>query len=145
MVEPNTYTLKVLRTMQDYLGRTSSSDAEITFYGSSVDNFKPVMYEAKIVAKDAILVRFSEEISSGGANLSPANYSLEYSDGSSTKTMQPFSVSYIDATTLLLKFDDLDFAKEYTLKFNISITDYANVSPRLVSDGLNSIGVVLGN
>lgn len=141
----STYQLKVDKFMQDYLGDISANDTLLSFTGSNIDNIKPFMVEAKIISSDTIKVILNKEISSGGINTLPYNYSLEYNDGSNTIAKNPTSVSYLNATTLLMKFSSLDFSKAYILKFTNMLTDYTGINSRLASDSLNGISVYLGN
>lgn len=144
-IAPNTYTLRVTPGMADFMNDTITTTIESTFNGSSTDYIKPLLAEAVIVGKDAIRVRTSREISSSGLNTSATNYKLEYKDGNNnTISKMPVNVSWIDATTLILRFDSLDFNQLYTLKFSISLTDYSGTMSRTPSDGLDSVGVILG-
>lgn len=143
---PNTYTLRILPGFKDFLGINTTSNIDINFAGSSMEYFKPLMTEAIIVAKDAIRVRTNTEISTSNLNLVSSNYRLDYKDANNniiSKT--PVSINYIDPTTLIIKFDSLDFSKIYTFKFLNSLTDYTGTAIRIPSDGLDSVSVVLGN
>jgi hypothetical protein len=140
----DTYKLHVMNAMQDELGIMSISNTSINFQGNGNVNIKPLIYEATIISKYAIRFKTSEEILNIGANLNTNNYVLEYKDSSNnTITKLPTSMSLVDATTGLLRFDSLDPTKIYTLRFS-SLTDYANLYSRVNSDGLTTVGVIPG-
>lgn len=141
---PNVYKLRVDVLMQDYMGETTA-ETTYRFTGSGTENNKPYMEEALIISDDSIRVRLSEEISSLAPNTMTTNYVLEYSEGSNTARKTPVSVSYINARILVLKFDKLDFSKQYTLKFTDRLVDYSGTDARLASDYGNGISVYLGN
>lgn len=144
LTAPTVFRLRVSNTMLDFLGEMSSTFTEMDFNGSSADNFKPIMVDARIIARDTIKVITNEEILSLAPNTLASNYVLEYKEGSNTVTKSASSVSLVNATTLIIKFNTLDLTKSYTLKFT-SLTDYLGFNQRTSADGLNTLGVVLGN
>lgn len=139
----NTYKLTVFSVMKDNLGNIAGINREATFYGSSTSGAKPYISDAVIISNDTIKVTASRAISLSLQNILTSNYSLEYIDSGTPVSFIPLFVSYIDSTTLVLKFDTLDFNKEYTLKFN-SLTDYSELYTRTAADGQTSIKVRLG-
>lgn len=136
------YKLRVSNQMLDEVGNPSASQAEYTFSGSSDSNTKPLIYEAKIIGKDTVLVKTNKGLSpSSPSNNSANNYWLESKDNNNTTTTKSaISVGFIDVNTVVLKFDPLDYSKSYTLKFN-SLTDFSLQYVRTASDGFTSIGV----
>lgn len=138
------YKLTILRTFQDEMGDISSNDIEYTFSGTSQQYIKPLIYEAKIVAKDAICLKISSELSNKAPNTLASNFSLEYKEGSTTKTIIPDNIGYINPTTLILKSDAISINQSYTLKFT-ALEDYAEINTRTSVDGMTSIGVTVGN
>lgn len=144
LTDGGSFKLTVLRTVMDEMGDISSANAEYTFSGTAQQYIKPLIYEARIIAKDAILVKISSEISNGAPNTLASNFALEYKDGSTTKTLIPNSIGYIDPTTLIIKSDSISMTTQYTLKFT-SLEDYALQNTRTSTDGMTSIGVVLGS
>jgi hypothetical protein len=50
----------------------------------------------------------------------------------------PLSVLYVNARTLVLKFDKLEYKVPYTLKFT-SIVDYTGTSFKVTGDGRNYV------
>jgi hypothetical protein len=57
------YKLTVSNSLRDETEHISLSNIEYTFSGTSQQYIKPLIYEARIVAKDAILVKTSSELS----------------------------------------------------------------------------------
>ncbi len=138
------YKLTVSNSLRDETEHISLSNIEYTFGGTSQQYIKPLIYEARIVAKDAILVKTSSELSNRAPNTSASNFMLEYNDGSTKKTIIPNNVAYIDATTLIIKSDSISLNVQYTLKFT-ALEDYGELNTRTESDGSTSVGVTLGS
>lgn len=139
-----TYKLTVLSIMKDSLGNPAGVNREATFSGNSTAGAKPYISDAVIISKDTIKVTTSKDIALNMSNILAANYSLEYTAADGAIVIKvPSIVGYIDSRTLVLKFDMLDFEKEYTLKFN-SLTDYSELYTRTAADGQNFIKVRLG-
>jgi hypothetical protein len=128
----------------DEMGDVLAADAEYTFRGTSQEYIKPFIYEAKIVAKDAIYAKVNTELSYKAPNTLASNFFLEYKDGSTTKTITPNSVAYIDPTTLIIKSESINLNTQYTLKFT-ALEDYAEINSRTEADGMTSKLVVLGS
>lgn len=143
LLSNNTYKLTVLSLMKDNLGNIAGINREATFYGNSASSAKPYISDAVIISKDTIKITTSRDISLSMPNILASNYSLEYAEDGSIISKVPLIVGYINSTTLVLKFDTLDFNKEYTLKFN-SLKDYSELYTRTAVDGQNSIKVRLG-
>lgn len=144
LLSGKTYRLTVISAMKDYLGNFAMANREAVFSGSSTASAKPYISDAVIISKDTIKVTFSKEIAVEAPNIVASNYYLEYNDDGTIVTKVPLIAGYIDSTTIVLKFDNLDFEKEYTLKFN-SLKDYSGLHTRTSADGQNYIKVRLGN
>lgn len=130
--------------LKDVTGLTSYDSLRAEFYGSGNSVVKPQITDALTVARDTIKLSFNVEIAYDLNNISQNNYSLEYTENGETIKMIPIGVNYIDAKTIILKFnDELDQTKSYQIKFN-TITDYSGLYPRTVSDGGNSYAVRWG-
>jgi len=71
------------------------------------------------------------------------NYSLRYADSGGTVNKVPVFVKYYDPKTLILKFDLLDFEKEYTLRFE-KLRDYSGRDAGAAAAGANTIIVTMG-
>ena len=112
----------VVSNMKDALGNTVGYlDKTFTGGGENTDSW---IKEAVTVSKDAIKLSFNVEIAFEPDNMSSSNYFLSYEEnGENIKTM-PIEVTYVDARTLVLRFDDLDKSKKYVLGFD-SVTDYS--------------------
>lgn len=143
LVTNNIYKLTVLGTMKDNLGYMAGENKQVNFYGNGTTGAKPFISDAVIISKDTIKVTTNTDISLNKTNIDFSNYSLEYDDSGRTSSKVPLIVGFINSTTLVLKFDTLDFNKEYTLRFN-SLTDYSELYTRTAVDGQNFFKVRLG-
>ncbi len=139
-----TYKLRVMPSLLDYMGNGSTQILEEGFNGNGSSTAKPVMSEAVIISSDAIRVTFNKEIALDVPNLLNTNYILENEDGGALISRIPSTVTLYNATTMILKFDSLEFDKKYTLRFD-SLKDYSGVNIRTKADGSNSIEVNLGS
>jgi hypothetical protein len=139
----NTYTLRVQSGIQDQMSNMLLTNKEMSFSGSSDTIVKPLFYQAKLIAKDTILLKSNKPILLNGLNIANTNYSLEYTENATTKTKISGGVSAIDVNTLVLKFEPLDYNIKYTLKF-AQLTDFSGNFTRTAVDGLTSIGIELG-
>ena len=137
------YKVRVASTMQDYLGSTASKVCEYSFKGSGDESLTPSIDEAVIISKDTIRVKLNKEVGLEAPNIVPSNYCLEYKEEGATITKMPISVGYFNATTLTLKFDNLNFQDTYTLNFD-SLKDYAGTNITTTSGDEKSVVVKLG-
>ncbi len=138
----NTYVVNV-NNMKDSLGNYQTGLLSAEFRGGSSTNIKPQIADAVTISKDAVKVTFSVEIAFDPVNISAANYTLEYLENDQTIVMIPVSVTYIDAKTLVLRFDELDPNRLYTLRCH-TVKDYSGLYTRTADDGGNSITVRWG-
>jgi hypothetical protein len=139
LVGTSIYRLKVASSMTDELGNASLADAIFNFTGSSNVSIKPLIIEAMVIGKDTVKIKSSKELSLTGANIALSNYSLELKEGKNTTTLKtPTSIIAYDESTLIVHFDNLDFTKNYSFKFN-TLTDYAGLNVRSSADGSTSI------
>jgi hypothetical protein len=83
------------------------------------------------------------EISFSQTNLSTANYVLEYAENNENNKLVPVGVTYIDANTLILRFDELNPQTVYKLRFN-KISDYSELYTSTISDSDKAIEVRWG-
>jgi hypothetical protein len=127
------YTLTVYNTLRDESGNMFSASATYSFSGSGTDNTRPVLYDARIIGSDTIIAKVSEDISSS-INTTASNYSIEYKDGSNTKTQVASSVAMYNPSTVLIKFNSLSNSTGYTLRYN-NLIDYTG----LMNSGSTSV------
>lgn len=144
MVSGNRYKLTVLSAVKDKMGDSPEKNLEYTFTGTNFGNVKPTISRAVIISKDSVKVEFSKEISADIPNLLVSNYILQYTDGGTLVSKHPLSLVYADPRTIILKFDELDYYTDYTLKFN-ELKDYSGQHTRTASDGQNSVNVTIGS
>lgn len=118
----STYMIRInSNSIKDYLGNGIEATS-VQFLGTSKDREVIQIDEAVPVSTDAVKLTLSQELSYSVNNLIPANFVLEYSYGFISIKKIPVSVIYIDAKTLILKFDSLEYGTPYTLKVS-ELTD----------------------
>ncbi len=140
----NKYTYAVnVNNMRDSLGNIQTGLIHVEFKGGGSTNTKPQMVEAVTISKDAVKVTFSIEIAFDPNNISTTNYTLEYAENSQIIKMIPTGVTYVDAKTIVLRFDELDPSVFYQIRFR-SITDYSELYTRTADDGGDAITVRWG-
>ena len=132
------YELNVSYKFKDYLGNELGENIYDYFTASSTSKTGPSIVEAVPISTDAVKLEFDKEISFNQNNLSPGNYTLEYSYNGMSIRKIPLSVLYVNARTLVLKFDKLEYDVPYTLKF-ASIVDYSGASFKVTGQGKNYI------
>lgn len=107
------------------------------FTGSNYSSVKPQIADAVTVSKDAVKLLFNLEIAFDLNNINTSNYSLEYVENGETLKMEPIGITYVDARTLVLRFDGLDSTKAYQIKF-VQINDYSGLYSRTAAEGGNT-------
>ena len=129
--------------LKDSLGTSQLSVIQGEFIGGGNSIVRPQLTDALTVSKDAVKLLFNIEIAFDLNNMNPSNFALEYVENGETLKMQPIGVTYVDAITMVLRFDELDPVKTYLLTFN-SINDYSGVYSRTAAEGGNTITVRRG-
>lgn len=132
------YELSISYKFKDYLGNELGANISDYFTAVSTEKAGPSIVNATPVSTDAVKLEFDKELAFNQNNLSPSNYILEYSYNGMTIKKVPLSVLYVNARTLVLKFDKLDYDTTYTLKFT-SIVDYTGASYKVSGQGKNFI------
>jgi len=118
------YYLTIDSRMQDYLGNPIAGNTSVKFSGISLDAGTPTIVDAVIISSDAIKLTFDREIALEAPNILTSNYALEYSVSDIQYRKVPLSVIYINARTVILKFDYLsDDDNSFTIKYN-KLKDY---------------------
>ena len=138
LVGNNQYELRVSSSIKTYMGKTSGKTLTSVFHASYNRKVIPIITEAVPVSLDAVKLVFDKELAFDYNNLSPENYTLEYSFNGMTIKKVPLGVLYINAKTLVLKFDKLEYEIPYTLKFN-TLMDYSGVSFKVTGEGTNYV------
>lgn len=123
--------------LKDSTGLTQPAMMRGDFTGSSYSSVKPQIADAVTVSKDAVKLYFSLEIAFDLNNINTSNYSLEYVENGETLKTEPIGITYVDARTLVLRFDDLDSTKAYQIKF-VQIDDYSGIYSRTAAEGGNT-------
>lgn len=91
--------------MQDYLGNTLGKSIKEDFSGVTLAAGTPTIDDAVTISSDAIKLTFDREIALDAPNIITNNYVLEYSISDTLYKKVPLSVIYINAKTIILKFD----------------------------------------
>ncbi len=128
--------------LKDSLGTVYTSLLRFEFTGSS-SAVKPQIIDAVTISEDAVKLTFNVEIAFNQSNISSSNYMLEYTENAETLRIVPYAVNYISATTMVLRFNELDPANIYLLRYN-TLTDYSELYTRTTADGFNVIDVRWG-
>jgi hypothetical protein len=137
------YMLTVQPGLQDSMGNALNKQLKMGFNGTGSTSAKPSISKAVIISNDTIKVTFNKEIALDVPNILNTNYTLEYSKDGQTVKKVPLSTNYIDATTISLKFDNLDFKTSYKLRF-ATLKDYSGVNITSDKDTDTSVNVVAG-
>ncbi len=138
LIEKKEYELKVNFEIKDYLGNKAGITLKESFKASTKEKAGPSIEEAAPISTDAVKLVFDKELSFCQTNLSPDNYTLEYNfQGMSIKKV-PISVLYVNARTLVLRFDRLEYDVPYTLKFN-ALVDYSGSTYKVTGGGTNYV------
>lgn len=130
------YELKVSFEMKDYLGNKAGSTLRESFNASDVDKTNPNLEEVKPISTNAVKLVFDKQLSFVQTNLLPNNYTLEYNYQGMNIRKVPLSVLYINAKTLVLVFDELEYETPYTLRVN-TIVDFSGTAYKVTGEGTN--------
>jgi hypothetical protein len=114
-----------ISNLKDTLGNAQKVTVKSEFIGSG-NIILPQMIDAVTISKDAIKVLFNTEIAFNLSNISTSNFVLEQSSENGFVRIVPYGVNYIDPTTLVLRFDELDSSSTYKLSFK-KISDYSEI------------------
>jgi hypothetical protein len=136
--ERREYELRINNSIKDYLGNKAGGLLEERFNASSKEKTSPSIEEITPISTDAVKIVFDKEIAFNQTNLSTVNFTLEYNyKGMSIKKV-PLSVLYVNARTLVLKFDKMEYDMPYTLKFN-TLVDFTGAAYKVTGDGTNYV------
>lgn len=140
--EKREYELKVSLEIKDYLGNKAGATLRKRFNASDVEKTSPSIEEAKPISTNAVKLVLDKELSFNQTNLQPSNYSLEYNYQGMSIRKVPLSVLYINAKTLVLMFDTLEYETPYTLRIN-TIIDFSGTAYKVTGEGTNYVSFVL--
>ena len=130
------YELKVSFDMKDYLGNKAGTTLKKRFNATDVEKTNPNIEEVKPVSTNAVKLVFDKQLSFIQTNLLPNNYTLEYNYQGMNIRKAPLSVLYINAKTLVLMFDELEYEIPYTLRVN-TIVDFSGTAYKVTGEGTN--------
>lgn len=136
------YEINVNYRFKDYLGNQLGTNKYDYFNASSEEKSSPSIVDATPISTDSVKLDFDKELSFNQNNLSPTNYTLEFNQNGMNVKKMPLGVLYVDAKTIVLRFDKIDYDIPYTLKFT-SIMDYTGTSFRVTGEGRNYVEFML--
>ncbi|NLO40822.1 MAG: S-layer homology domain-containing protein [Ruminiclostridium sp.] len=136
------YELKVNFDMKDYLGNKAGTTLRKVFNASDVDKTNPNLKEVKPVSTNTVKLVFDKQLAFTQTNLLPNNYTLEYNYQGMNIRKAPLSVLYINAKTIVLMFDDLEYEVPYTLRVN-TIVDFSGTAYKVTGEGTNYKNFIL--
>ncbi|MCY6355103.1 Ig-like domain-containing protein [Clostridium sp. ZS2-4] len=119
-----TYRVIVSKDVKDEYKQKSTKDIQYKFSGVGSKSDDAYVKNVVTIGKKQIKVEFGQEMKNGDANIDAANYSLERNEGANKKiTIGCSGVKYVNSTTIILTFDDMDDSENYLLKIN-SLVDH---------------------
>lgn len=137
-----TYRVIVSKNIKDEYGQTSTKDIQYKFSGVGSKDDNAYIQNVITVGKKQIKVEFGQGMKNGDVNIDAANYSLERNEGASKKIIIGCSeVKYINPTTIILTFEDMDDDENYLLKINSLVDHYGKTN----NNYTNGIDVKLGS
>jgi hypothetical protein len=125
------YFARIGNSIRDEAMLNPDRTLEMQFYASNRDLPNPILKDAVIVGEGIVKLSFSKEILFDPIKISESNFMLSDAggaDGSSgaaaglDSQLTPILVKYIDASTIILRFDNIDMARGYNAQF-VTITD----------------------
>lgn len=132
-----TYRVIVSKNIKDEYAQTSTTDIQYKFSGVGSKNDNAYIENVVTVGKKQIKVEFGQEMKNGDMNIDAANYSLERNEGANKKiTIGCSGVKYINSTTIILTFEDMDDSENYLLKIN-SLVDHYGKTNNNYADGVD--------
>lgn len=119
------YELQINEAMKDYTGKTLGRTYRLSFEGESNLSKTPFNYSGLVpVSTEAIKITFNKEFALEESIIKPENYILEYYYQGMKIEKNPVGVLFIDAKTIILRFDQIAYDTDYTLRIQ-NIRDYA--------------------
>lgn len=111
----------------DAQGNKQSQVIEKTFENGSSSVEDTYIDEAVVVGDNTVKLTFNKEIALDVPNVLNTNYSISYEIDGDAYTKTPVSANYINATTLIVTFNQLDRGgTEYEVTYN-KLIDYSGI------------------
>ena len=129
-VRDRMYSLRINNSIRDEKRLNPERTLEMQFFANDRDPANVTLKDAAYIGDGIVRLDFSKEIMFDPARIAESNFSLieAVGAGSSASPAQwgdyisPILVKYINATTVILKFDAVDMSRKYRVCFN-SLTD----------------------
>ncbi|QUI21288.1 S-layer homology domain-containing protein [Vallitalea pronyensis] len=138
-----TYNFRILTSLKDSMGNYQSTLKNYKFVQNTSISMDTKISEAKVVGENTIKLSFSKEIAKNFINVNNSNYTLTYIDNGLEYNKIPISTSYINPTTIILKFDALDIERQYTITYG-KLVDFGN-NETINTNKKNKMVVTIGN
>jgi hypothetical protein len=132
------YEIRINTSMTDILDNRLY-DGIKKFYGTNKARENIAVQEIVPVSKDAVKITFSREIAFTAENLMPSNFVYGYLYNKTNINKVPISTVYIDAKTLILKFDKLEYDTDYRLMIS-NIADYTGTPVKVLEASFKLAG-----
>ncbi|PKM93549.1 MAG: hypothetical protein CVU84_15335 [Firmicutes bacterium HGW-Firmicutes-1] len=136
------YEIALASALKDATGNVQGAEERYEFYHNNTAVEETYVKEAIIIGANTVKITFNKEIAFDIKNVLATNYSISYLEDGTSNKKTPIGVTYINPTTVILKFDSLDTKKLYSLTFN-QLISYNNIITNN-SIGKYSTPVVLG-
>lgn len=136
------YTVRVMPQLQDYFGNPIGNQLDYSCSSVNMASINMTPNKAVIISPDTIKLTFNRDIAIEMPNILTSNYSIEYKDknGKTVKRV-PIAITYVDNTTIVLKFTKFIDGVEYTIKYK----EIKDIAGDTYSDrNVNSIKVTMG-
>ncbi|TCT12942.1 S-layer family protein [Natranaerovirga pectinivora] len=116
----NYYNVEIRNSIMDHLGNFQQSHNNKSFSIYHYHNYDMGVQisNAITVGQDTIKVTLNKEIGLKVPNVLNTNYTLSYEKNGVKSTKQPIGFTYINPTTIVLRFDILEEGIDYNISFN---------------------------
>lgn len=126
MASKKKYTVKIGADLEDAYGNELGKATNYSFSVGTISNSETMISSATIIGKDTIKLNISQELALDIKNILNSNYSLTYYENDIAYKKVPIGVTYIDPKTIILKFDNINNTKTYTMSFN-QLVNYGGI------------------
>lgn len=126
MDKGETYQVRLMTGLKDVQGFKPSSIVKEDFVSTSSTIGDTYIDEAVVVGENTVKLSFNKEIALDIPNVLNTNYTLNYTLNNTDYTKTPVSANYIDARTMIVRFNDLDNTIDYEITFD-KLIDYSGI------------------
>ena len=132
-MKDHAYSIRVNNSIRDENMLNPDRTLELQFYANNRDAVTPSLKDAVIVGDGIIRLDFSKEIQFDPMKITESNFTLidesnSVANGAASpgvnSLISPVMVKYINTTTVVLRFDEIDAMQSYRVYFSV-ITDFS--------------------